>query len=836
MKYISLFDKKTFKFALMFLIIFVAFGLLSFYRLQDQLIKHNFTRLVNISRNQEIKINIFFENIHNKLKGLSNSPTLRNKIPQLISNKLHSDPILDELFANYFSGYGLIGAIVLDHKGNVLYQYSNELKKLDLMFVKENFRSITTDSVHLSELYFDEKNKKSLFNGKVLISYPDYKQFEVVTIFDARKSFFNILKSDLEQLSGFEALLVQVKDNIVTYISDSRYLGDIAFKLQGGIYFLNLNKRDKDKNESFFEGLDYRGMKVFAYITHLSRWDWYLMVKIDQDEIIKEIKKYYFSIFGTIVLVTFVFLVTMSAIMKKEKEELIKQTDALKKQKDLIKKQYDYITKIANDAIVISDLYNRIIDFNDKFIEFYKIDKPELMSLNLLDYFSDGLKNQWDNYLKNIRENNGLVFESVHRKTDGEFFHVQISAKEVEIEGNEFLILIIRDFEERKRMEDELRSAINKAEESDKLKSNFLSMMSHEVRTPVNIILGAVDILKSNLDQKLITDNEHLFEMITRNNKRLLTLISDIIDISRIETNELKLEFVIRNTESLIVDVLSDYDQVAKNKGLKLITDFKATNPYVRLDEIRFQQVITNLISNAIKFTSSGGVTISTKNIGDNLHISVKDTGIGIPKSALNDIFKMFRQAHEGYSRNFEGAGLGLTISQKLTRMMGGEISVESEVNVGSTFTLVFPVVKSDELDENLLKLLEERHKTTSKPTILIVDNNNDDRFYLESLMVRLNVEFFTIPDGKKIISILKHRTVDCVIYSINLQNELEAEKVIDEIRNKVKLSNLKLIALMAPSTIISEHRLLEIGVNQVKPKPISFEELSRTLMQVLAH
>jgi PAS domain S-box-containing protein len=826
-------EAKNYLLPLSLLVLFVAFGIYSFLRIQSHIVNYYINKLISISQIQEVKINMFFNNLRFQLSTLKSSPTLKNELNSLSRNNISvSNPILDEFFENKFSQFGLLEISIFDTEGKLRYLKQQNGENND--YEKISLKNLIEDSVYISELFFDNKTKTSVFDCKTFIDLDNKHAYLIYIIFDARKSLYNILKGDLEQLSGFESLLAQVKDNVVTYISDSRYLGNIAFQLQDASYLLNMNKQLSETSRRFFEGFDYRGQKVFAYVNFLPKWNWYLIVKIDQEEIYRDIKKIYFGIFGTIFVVTFAFITLMISLMKKEKEELLKQTDTLRRQKELIKKQYEYITKIANDAIVITDNQNRIIDYNNKFLEFYKVENPETMSLYLLDYFSENLKNQWNDYLKNIKENDGLVFEAIHKKSDGESFNVQISARFVEIEENEFLILIIRDFEERKRIEDELRNAKLKAEESDRLKSNFLSMMSHEVRTPVNIILGAVDLLKNELDKEIYLKYEHLFDMITRNSRRLLTLISDIIDISRIESNELKLEFIIRNAESLILDVIAEYEQVAKQKGLQIITDFKATNPYIRIDEVRFQQIITNLLNNAIKFTSQGGITISTKNEGENLHISVKDTGIGIPKSALKDIFGLFRQAHEGYSRNFEGAGLGLTITQKLTKMMGGEIYVESEVNVGSTFTVVFPVIKSEELDEKLLKLLQERHNTSFKPTILIIDNDKDDQFYLESLMARLGVEYFTIQDGKKLLSFLKHKTVDCVIYSINIQNEIEAEKVVGEIRNKLKLENLKIIGLLSPDSIISETRLKEIGFNQVRTKPISFEELSRMLIQVL--
>jgi len=834
MKSIFKLNNKNYLIPLIFLTIFVAFGIYSFLRIQNQIINYYVEKLMNISQVQEIKINMFFDNLMNKLHTLKNSPTIEHELSNFnrsISSK--KNLILDEFLGNKFSEFGIIEETILDKNGVLIYKKTEKFETQD--FETNSIKNFNQDSIIISELYFDNKNKKSVIDCKVLIPFGRSEYYTFYAKFDARKSLYNILKSDLEQLNGFESLLAQISDNVVTCISDLCYLGNIAFQLQDMAYSLNLNRELKENGKRFFEGFDYRGKKVFAYVNFLPSWNWYLLVKIDQEEIYRDIKKIYFGIFGTIFVVTFTFIGLMITFMKKEKEELLKQTDTLRKQKELIKKQYEHITRIANDAIVIVDNQNRIVDYNYKFLEFYRIENPETMSSYLLDYFSENLKNQWIDYLKNIKENNGLIFEAVHKKTDGEAFYVQISAKFVEIEENEFLILIIRDFEERKRIEDELKSAKLKAEESDRLKSNFLSMMSHEVRTPVNIVLGSVEILKSELDENTLQKFEHLFDMITRNSKRLLTLINDIIDISRIESNELKLEFIIRNVESLILDIVSEYQDVARQKGLQIITDFKSKNPFIRIDEVRFQQIISNLINNAIKFTSRGGITVSTKNVDENIYISVKDTGTGIPKSALKDIFGLFRQAHEGYSRNFEGAGLGLTITQKLTKMMGGEIYVESEVNVGSTFTVVFPTIKSEELDENLLKILEERHKTSSKPTILIIDNDKDDQFYLESLMVRLGVEYFTIQDGRKLISFLKHKTVDCVIYSINVQNEIEAEKIIDEVRNKLKLENLKIIGIISPDSIISEHRLIELGFNQVRNKPVSFEELSRMLFQVLA-
>lgn len=498
-----------------------------------------------------------------------------------------------------------------------------------------------------------------------------------------------------------------------------------------------------------------------------------------------------------------------------------------------LKKYLDQIIKSANDAIIISDIDGKILYFNDRALEYYQYTPQEFSQLNLTSLFNEELNFKWEQIVNEIRSKKGILLETTHKKKNGEEFPVQVSISFVELGLQSYIIQIIRDFTERRLIEAELQTAKQKAEESDKLKSNFLSMMSHEVRTPINIILGAVDMIQNSLPPDVYSKNEMFFEMITRNSKRLLTLISDIIDISRIESNEMKLNFIIRNAESIILDLISEYEHLAKNKGLKIVTDFNSTNAFLRIDEIRFIQIMSNLITNAIKFTNKGGIIISTKNVDKTLHISVKDTGIGIPKEALNDIFGMFRQAHEGYGRKYEGAGLGLTIVQKLTKMMGGEIFVQSELGKGTIFTVVFPVSEHGYLEEDLSIQIDEERFKKDKPFIVLVSDNKEEIFYLESLMIKFGVNYYTINNGFKLFQILKQSRVDLVIYSIDLQEEETAEKFIHELRNNLKMDNVKVLAIKSANTIGDEKRYLALGFNKVMVKPFSFEELAKVVFEL---
>ena len=240
----------------------------------------------------------------------------------------------------------------------------------------------------------------------------------------------------------------------------------------------------------------------------------------------------------------------------------------------------------------------------------------------------------------------------------------------------------------------ELAAAMERAEAADKLKSAFLASMSHELRTPLNSIIGFTGILLQGLAGPLNTEQSKQLGMVKKSSKHLLSLINDVLDISKIEAGQLELSpsaFDLRPSLEKVVMLLAP---LAKEKGLELQSEIAESVGVVTVDQRRLEQIIINLVNNAIKFTEKGSVRLSCRIDSSNCQVEVSDTGIGMPKEALETIFEPFRQIDYGLARKHEGTGLGLSICRKLLAMMGGSIRVESQPGQGSTFYVSFPANK----------------------------------------------------------------------------------------------------------------------------------------------
>jgi PAS domain S-box-containing protein len=276
--------------------------------------------------------------------------------------------------------------------------------------------------------------------------------------------------------------------------------------------------------------------------------------------------------------------------------------------------------------------------------------------------------------------------------------HIVLISTSILYKKNKKLVLIIiDDITSQKKNEEELRIAKNKAEESDKLKSAFLANMSHEIRTPMNGIIGFARMLKSKISSKEKTVKYS--DIIIQNSKRLMVIVNDILDISKIESG--KLNFIVKEilVNKLIGDLVSFFQPQAAEKSIKIKAKYLAANNFsIIADDARLRQVIINLLNNAIKFTDRGEITLGYTANNTNVTFFVKDTGIGIPNSEKENIFQRFRQVEFEYAKIKGGTGLGLSISQKLVDHWGGKLWVESEENVGSTFFFTVPILKTDKV------------------------------------------------------------------------------------------------------------------------------------------
>ncbi len=352
-----------------------------------------------------------------------------------------------------------------------------------------------------------------------------------------------------------------------------------------------------------------------------------------------------------------------------------------------------YAVKSVNECISITDVNNKILFVNETFLNTYGYREDELIGKNIGITQPEDISKDFGEKILSDTLREGWRGEFINKKKDGTLFPIYLSTAVIRNDENNpiALIGIATDISERKEAEKELIKSKEKAEEMNKLKTNFLNNMSHEMRTPLVAILGYAGFL---LDEIQNVEHIEMIKSIVNGGNRLLDTINSILDLSKVESNKLDIKLTKVDIFSETQIVVNNLLVLAEQKNLYLKIIKKSENVFSLLDRKAFIQIVENLIGNAIKFTKSGGVTVVIDRIfldnADWSLLKVIDTGIGIHKESLKIIFEEFRQASEGLNRSFEGNGLGLTITKKYVDLMDGKINVESEPGKGSTFTIMF--------------------------------------------------------------------------------------------------------------------------------------------------
>ncbi len=363
--------------------------------------------------------------------------------------------------------------------------------------------------------------------------------------------------------------------------------------------------------------------------------------------------------------------------------------EALKRSEHKFKALFDN----SNDPVFLYDLDGNIFEANSRACECLDYSREVLLQKNIKETYSLECAANFSKRVEEVCRMGNCIFEMVILRKDGFEIPWEMSAQLMEYDGKPAILSISRDISEHKNIEQVLLDAKNEAEAANILKSEFLANMSHELRTPLNSIIGFSDILLDSEAGPLADRQMKYVSNISKSGKHLLTLINDILDLSKIEAGKMELQ----HEKFLFRDVLNDVEAVvsplAENKNLCLSTSIGADDICINADRLKLTQVLFNLVSNAIKFTPEGGsVMIRTENNADTLVIKVEDTGIGIPESAQCDLFKPFTQVESSSNRQFGGTGLGLSLAKKLIKLHGGEIWVESEPGSGSVFGFSVPL------------------------------------------------------------------------------------------------------------------------------------------------
>lgn len=522
--------------------------------------------------------------------------------------------------------------------------------------------------------------------------------------------------------------------------------------------------------------------------------------------------------------------------------------------------KYQDITEITvnkNKVKLIEDKYSKIIeslklgllevDLNENITKVYPAfcnltgyTEQEIMGKNAFKLFGVAEEKQNFNEQNELRINGKTgMYETQIRVKNNEIKWIIISGAPIYNNENEVVgsIGIHVDITERKKLEQDLLLANEQANESIKSKELFIANTSHEIRTPMNVIIGMIDIIK----ETALSENQFKYlNAISTSANNLLLLINDVLDFSKIESGNLILEEGAINLYDLITNIEISFNQEIKEKGLILNCQIDPkTQSNLLGDASKINQVLINLISNAIKFTDNGSVSLLCNLIEENetaqlISFEIIDTGIGISPENYDLIFEIFKQEDASISRNYGGTGLGLPISKSIVSKMGGDLKVTSKKGVGSNFSFTIRFIKNY---QSIIDIVEPKvitNETLKHIRILVAEDNLLNQMLIKAILDKENVVFEFAGNGEEVLSLLDNNNYDIILMDIQMpiMDGLTATKII---RNQLK-STIPILALTANTSANDEIEYRKSGMNDQLSKPFKRNELLQKISRLISN
>jgi PAS domain S-box-containing protein len=517
--------------------------------------------------------------------------------------------------------------------------------------------------------------------------------------------------------------------------------------------------------------------------------------------------------------------------LQKSNEELAIQKELTTKRHFESDKFYEMLVQAANDGISFYDRSWNLKFTNSAFYSMIGYNRESYNNLNSPDLIHPD-DQDYDLRREQSLVNNGFFETELRvRHKDGHYMNLSTRSVTVRSDTGEVLgaLTISRDITKLKQVHEDLIKANIGAEASNRLKSNFLANISHEIRTPLNSVVGFSNLLlTNNLPNEV---KEEYIEHINHNSEKLLQIIGDIIDLSRLESSQIEITYEEASLSAIVNEIIEEARQVIKRNEKPIILNvknhFEALSDLIFTDRIWLKRVLNHLMDNAVKFTLEGSVEFSYILENQNIVFKIRDTGIGINKENLGHIFEEFRQEFDGHHRPFEGLGIGLTLAKEVIERMGGKIFVKSEKGVGSEFSFSIPYRPAGSTKPKPPTLINEQFLKPidwSSRKCLLVDDNKDVLIYLNRILTDTGVSILTARSGFEAIEIIKaNPDIDVVLLDMQMpeMNGIEATKEIRKIRK-----NIPIIAQTAFIFEDDKDIILEAGCDACLIKPIRREHL----------
>jgi PAS domain S-box-containing protein len=486
------------------------------------------------------------------------------------------------------------------------------------------------------------------------------------------------------------------------------------------------------------------------------------------------------------------------------------------------------ILQTSLDAIVTIDHTSRILEFNPAAEGTFGYTRDQAVGRDMPELliparFREAHYQGMQRYLATgVGRVIGQRVELAAIRADGSEFPIELAITRIPVEGPPIFTAYLRDITERRRAEEDLRTAKEAAELANQAKSDFLASMSHELRTPLNAIIGYSEMLEEEAEHSRLDLFTSDLRKIHGAGKHLLTLINDVLDLSKIEAGKMELFVETFDVRGMIDSVVNTIRPLAEKNGNELAVDLEGNLGSMSADLTKVRQSLFNLLSNASKFTEQGVIRLTASRNSDVLTLGVSDTGIGIPHDRFEELFEPFTQLDKGGARKYGGTGLGLAITKRFCEMMGGSISVDSEAGRGSTFTITLPAVSGKISDT----VTDSTERAATANTILIVDDDFSAQDLLQRFLQREGFQTVSAMNGQQALK-LAHEVKPVAITLDVMMPGQDGWAVLTSLKEDPETANIPVIMV----SIVDDKNLgYSLGAADYLTKPINRDQFSKVL------